>query len=69
MDGQPEESSSGCAFPEKGEETMASKIPFFDLFKTVQLSRGLSLALADAYRQISSLCLLGAVLLPPYIGD
>ena len=27
------------------------------------------LALADAYRQISSLCLLGAVLLPPYIGD
>ena len=28
---------------------MASKIPFFDLFKTVNLSRGLSLALADAY--------------------
>ena len=28
---------------------MASKIPFFDLFKTVHLSRGLSLALADAY--------------------
>ena len=28
---------------------MASKIPFFDLFKTLQLSRGLSLALADAY--------------------